>query len=864
ELNGGSNTLLVTTTVSGATALDLRLNGGFLDLKGNTQISGLLTNNNPLPGTGGVVTSVNPAVFVNNSAGSGANTVFGGSLAGAVSYYKTGSNAVGITTFTSPLTHTGSTNILAGGVILRDSGAILNSSAVNVKYATLTLDNQGLTNSTTRIGSTIPVNLSSAALVINGRQSFDTQTIGAVNLAQGHSSITINELGNTTTGAYALTLSDLSRNEANGGVVSIVSGSGLTLGGPADDANVGANPRVFLNQVGGANFNAAALSNGIIGGWAVATTGGVGGFAFATYQDDQGVGRLGQGAGFAGYGGTDLSSTSVAATANINDGSSRTIVRVNGTSADPVRTFNSVRLAPGGGQTITIGQNITSNPNGGSVVFRVGSGGLMTDANQAISINAGDFSSSLTSGSSDLFAWVTSNTTTINSPITGSIGLVKSGAGTLTLAPSATISSLLGAVSQNVSTTNGSTTVNVADSSVFYVGMPVAGNANIPGGAMVASIVNGTTITISAAATGTAGGVATSFGDNTTVRIGNTNGLVVGMPVSGTNVPAGATVTSIIGTNHFTISAPVTASGTQTVTYGNLSNAYTGTTIVNQGVVNLNAVGNGVAIPGNLLINGATVNENARGGQIAATADITINGTGVLNAFVGAKTFNSLSMNGTGGITAPALNFNSIAQTGVTIPNSGTTFTAPSVDGLFVGQVLTGSGNIPVGTTITAINTATREITVSQTLTGGSAATNQTITYFGGGSINLTAANAISAATDNVAVAPVIAGGTLQLSNAAPVIQASGIAPVSLVINSAITSAGGNISKSGVGSVMLGGQSTFNNGFTLNEGTVILSTPSTGLVSGPFGAGTLTINAGTLMGAAPGAIISTTANSSAV
>ena len=51
----------------------------------------------------------------------------------------------------------------------------------------------------------------------------------------------------------------------------------------------------------------------------------------------------------------------------------------------------------------------------------------------------------------------------------------------------------------NVSTTQDSATVtlNGGSTSGFFVGMPLAGNSNIPGGATVAGIVNGSTFTIS-------------------------------------------------------------------------------------------------------------------------------------------------------------------------------------------------------------------------------------------------------------------------------------------------------------------------------------------------------------------------------
>ncbi|MBK8095116.1 MAG: autotransporter-associated beta strand repeat-containing protein [Verrucomicrobiaceae bacterium] len=862
-LAGGNNSLtLQQTTIAGAVTPDVRVNGGTLDLNGTTQIGGLLLNNNPLPGTGGTITSAAPAIFVNNSAADASNRVFGGSLSGNVSFYKTGSNASGITTFSSALTHTGSTNVLAGGVTLRDNGAILNSSAVNVKFATLTLDNQGLAGSSARIGSSIPLNLSGASFVVNGRQSFDTQQLGPVSLEQGVSAITINELGSAATGGYTLQLANLSRNAAGGGVVNFTTGGGLTLGGPASGTSAqGSQPLIYLSQVNGSSFTAANMVNNIIGGWAV-----VNGSEFATYRDDRGVSYLSN-AGFPGYNGTDLSAAGTQATWNINDGSSRTLT----TS----KTVNSIRNAPGGGQTITLGTG--TNP----ITLTIASGGLITNANQAIAYTPGVAGSALTSGSPDLYVWVNQNTTTINSKINGSIGLVKSGPGSLNLNAQVNLSA---------TTTSGSSTITVSSTNGLAIGQSVSGT-NIPAGSTIASIVSPTQFTISQNATASGGVTATvnlpatgvQWQSNNTaatttsspvVALADTTGLTIGMPIAGAGIPPGTTISSIDSATQITLSQNATANATGVTvsfntgsTFAN-SNTYTGTTIINQGTVNLNSPSAGlVLIPGDIVINGATsspgiLTENLRGGQIASGVNVTINGNGTFNAFVGPRTLSSLSLNATGGTAAPAINFNTLSQTGVTVPNSGNTYTVASTDGLFVGQYVGGSGNIPVGTKITDINVATKTVTISNALTGSGAATNQTLNYFGGGSINLTAANALNAISDNVATPPVISGGTLQLSNAAPVINVSGIAPVGLIVNSVITSAGGNVTKTGNGSIMIGGSNTFNTGFTLNEGTVILSSPSNGAISGPLGTGALTVNGGTLMGAASSTISSTTVNTS--
>jgi len=163
---------------------------------------------------------------------------------------------------------------------------------------------------------------------------------------------------------------------------------------------------------------------------------------------------------------------------------------------------------------------------------------------------------------------------------------------------------------RNGTTTNGSAAVTgMSATADLYVGMPLEG-AGIPAGATVAGITSATAITMSANATAAAtvpitlfyygygsGGSATTFGvpddrglfergldtgaktydqlaiTGTTTNasasitgLSSTVGLFVGMAISGTGVPGGATIASITSATAITISSNATASGTVILT----------------------------------------------------------------------------------------------------------------------------------------------------------------------------------------------------------------------------------------------------------------------------------------------------------
>lgn len=131
------------------------------------------------------------------------------------------------------------------------------------------------------------------------------------------------------------------------------------------------------------------------------------------------------------------------------------------------------------------------------------------------------------------------------------------------------------AVTTTGNTTNGSSTVTNINTTGIVPGMPVTG-AGIQAGTLVASIPtpgNPGILVLSLAATATAANVSLTFQWTGNITVGSnvitnisTTGLAIGMSVTGTGIPAGATIVSITPGNP----GSILISGTATATANNV------------------------------------------------------------------------------------------------------------------------------------------------------------------------------------------------------------------------------------------------------------------------------------------------------
>jgi autotransporter-associated beta strand protein len=393
---------------------------------------------------------------------------------------------------------------------------------VTVNQATLLFDDTGLSANTSRLGSS-PLTLAGASLTVLSRQSTQpVYALSSLGLSGGQSTITLTQPAGSGTSGSSLdvTVSSLSRT-ANS-VLNIVGSNAATgLGQP------GPNPRLALTGT--------SNTSGILGGWAVISSTN---WATLALNGSGVVGGLGD-LGFTPFTtGTTILTAGNAPTANLTDSAARTGI--------PTTTINSFRLTAGVANTL--------GTAGTPATLTLASGGLMSiSGSSQFTEGATAGGSGITSGTDNLFTFVTSSTLNLAVPIRNNganpIGLTKSGDGILRLSATAN------------NTYSGTTVVNAG---TLLLGG--TGNVQVPGNLVIAG--NGAAVTMSGtqgqiASTSTVsllgGGVLTLTGSNTLA------GLVFD------NLGGSATPTVAVGTGRLTLS------GSGAITASNDNPAFTPT-----------------------------------------------------------------------------------------------------------------------------------------------------------------------------------------------------------------------------------------------------------------------------------------------
>jgi autotransporter-associated beta strand protein len=505
--------------------------------------------------------------------------------------------------------------------------------------------------------ATVTVDGSTVALVGSANAPIN-QTLASINLANGFSRF--NFTAGTGQSANLTVTGNLT---LAAGATVVLSGAGLQT---TAAAAAGANNFVV-------NGTVPAAVNGIIPGVYGTTTVGGNPTDFARYSSTAGVGFVLLAAG-------DYANDTFGATNSVN----LTVVTTVSTNsaANAIKTGSNVTI--NGGQTLT-----------------VGAGGILTTA--AVTV-AGP--GTLAFGSNPGLLFNNTTTTTYSGPISGTAGLVRSGAGAVTL--SGDLSGLSGTI------TNEGVGVLNLNTATF------AGPLNILGGTVTttANIGTGGTATLGTTTTpaGTVGQIALlnintaaipTFARNI-VTVGS-NGAAPFAGVAGLQLTTLGTATQTIsGTitlgTHLTINASGTA---DTIFSGVISGA--GGLNVMGGVVRLTNAGNTFA--GGLQFNGGTT---------AASADAAlgtgplrfVGGTlrtdyaGTLNRNITVLTSATLNTNGnnitsTGTLSAetPSATFTKIGAGTLTLSSA-----SPSFPGAVVvsgGQLtLTGAAALPTATAI--------------------------------------------------------------------------------------------------------------------------------------------------------------------
>ncbi|NBV34859.1 MAG: hypothetical protein EBR81_13990, partial [Proteobacteria bacterium] len=154
--SGVDNTIPVIATATTPYMPTLVMNGGSLDLKGNSQAIGALSSQNQLPGLGGNIINSTGTLAIFTVAGGG---VYSGAISGSLGFTRSGNNT---TTLTNTNTFTGPTIIRGGVLELRDKGTLSNTSALTDYFGTLQLNDQGLYSN---VGTTTVTRLNTGTLL---------------------------------------------------------------------------------------------------------------------------------------------------------------------------------------------------------------------------------------------------------------------------------------------------------------------------------------------------------------------------------------------------------------------------------------------------------------------------------------------------------------------------------------------------------------------------------------------------------------------------------------------------------------------------------------------------------------------------
>ncbi|MEZ0256265.1 MAG: autotransporter-associated beta strand repeat-containing protein, partial [Chthoniobacter sp.] len=513
--SGAANTLPIIATNTTPLFTSLTLNGGTVDLNGQSQIFASLNNNNALANSGGTIANFTGTIVTLTSAGT-SSTTFGGAITGNLNFVRSSNSTANNLVLTSANTYAGTTVVRGGTLSLRDQGEIQSTGVITLQPgAILQLDDTGLYTSGTslsaaglgqaqRINSGASITLNGGTLLYLGAQS--AASVPQVTLGVGGSTIQVTASANTQTPSVLNIASFGTR--ATGGTVNFVSGTG-TLG-----QLLGGNGEVTFTSV-------PTLTSGIIGGWAT-----VGGTDFATYLTPNGsqggVGALGA-TGFTAYSAHAL--TAGVAGDNINVS---TAVTDNGT-----KTINALKA--GANVTLASGETLTLQ-----------SGGLLFSA--AATMTGG---TAVTSGTGELDVYTNANVT-LSTPVIGTTVLVKSGANILTLSNDSSTGGVIVnggtlalasalAAGSSLTINNGAT---VTETAANFVPTGASGSITIVGGGTLT--LTGTNTIAGLITLNSNGGTATP-----TINTSGTTSLQIngGVTVNSDNLSFTPTITSAIDLN---------------------------------------------------------------------------------------------------------------------------------------------------------------------------------------------------------------------------------------------------------------------------------------------------------------------------
>ncbi|WP_428937899.1 beta strand repeat-containing protein [Fontivita pretiosa] len=670
--------------------------------------------------------------------------------AGTTSISKIGTAA---TTLTNNNTYTGGTTVNGGTLVLGGaSGAIAASGSLTLNAGTLKLDNAAASNGDRLSNGTITLNGGNLEFV--GNLSASTSELAGP-LVAGASASTVRTVAAGSGGNATITFASLARTN---GVVDFDLAPGVNV----------------------AFSTAPTLVNGIIGPWAT-----VNGTNWATVSG-------GTVAAYAHTPGETNSDPSVwAATDNVN-------LTAGGTSTVAASaTVNSLRFGANGTVSIAAGQSLTIN-----------SGGILAASDATIG-GAGSLTAGNGTAAASLFAAVANagNTLTISAPIadngaSGTVSLVKVGAGKLVLAGNNTFT----------------------------------GGINIFGGTLAAGTSNIFNPTAN---------LIVDFG--TTFDLGGFNQTVGTVSlINGSIINSGGAASLTAGAfdvRNGTISASLAGAGSLSKTTGSnvtLSavNSYTGGTTVSAGTLTT-AVDGALPAGGAGTVSGGALNIGATNQTLGV---LTVAGGSVLGT--------------TGTVTASSVELNSGTISAILAGSGGVNKTTTGTGSLLAANTYTGVTNITGGTV--AVNNLANGGSPSSLGASSSAASNLSIdnavlNYVGAGSSTdrLFTAPGGTVTINSNGTGPVSFTNTGALAGGGAATLTLGGSNTGANTFAPVISGGGAVAKAGSGQWILTGNNTYTGLTAINGGTLTVNSIGNGGSPSPIGASAadaanLVINGGAL------------------